>query len=89
MLVCASIIAQPIESQENKNFSSRTMQGNYAGFAQSVVAMRVRPESVQLPLTGRKTVMQHVAMYHPLEPCCVWSVLRRAGGGATKAIAFY
>ena len=33
MLACASIIAQPIESQGNKNFFSTIMQGNYAGFA--------------------------------------------------------
>ena len=39
MLVCASIIAQPIESQGNKKFFSTIMQGNYAGFAQSVVAI--------------------------------------------------
>jgi hypothetical protein len=39
MLVCASIIAQPIESQGNKNFLSTIMLGNYAGFAQSVIAI--------------------------------------------------
>jgi hypothetical protein len=39
MLVCASIIAQPTESQGNKNFLSRIMHGNYAGFARSVVAI--------------------------------------------------
>jgi hypothetical protein len=39
MLVCASIIAQPTESQGNKNFLSRNMHGNYAGFARSVVAI--------------------------------------------------
>jgi hypothetical protein len=39
MLVCASIIAQPIESQGNKIISSTIMQGNYAGFAQSVVVI--------------------------------------------------
>ena len=39
MLACASIIAQPIESQGNKNFHSKIMQGNYAGFVQSVVAI--------------------------------------------------
>ena len=39
MLVCASIIAQPIESQGNKKFFSTAMQGNYAGIAQSVVAI--------------------------------------------------
>ena len=39
MLVCASIIAQPIESQENKKSFSINMLGNYAGFAQSVVAI--------------------------------------------------
>jgi hypothetical protein len=40
MLVCASINAQNIESQSqgNKNFFSRIMPGNYAGFAQSAVA---------------------------------------------------
>jgi hypothetical protein len=36
MLVCASIIAQPIESSGYKNFLSTIMPGNYAGFAQSV-----------------------------------------------------
>src|ERR1700730_15001908 len=39
MLARASIIAQPIESRGNKFFFSTTMQGNYAGFAQSVVAI--------------------------------------------------
>ena len=39
MLVCASIIAQPIESRGNKFFFSTIMQGNYAGFAQSVDAV--------------------------------------------------
>jgi hypothetical protein len=39
MLVCASITAQPIESQGNKNFFPRTMQTNYAGFARSVVGV--------------------------------------------------
>src|SRR5271170_6433150 len=39
MLVCASIITQPIESQGNKRFISINMLGNYAGFAQSVVAI--------------------------------------------------
>ena len=39
MLVCASIIAQPIESQGNKKIFSTIMQGNYADFAQSVVAI--------------------------------------------------
>jgi hypothetical protein len=39
MLVCASIIAQPIESQGNKKVSSTIMQGNYAAFAQSVVVI--------------------------------------------------
>ena len=33
MLVCASIIAQAIESEGNKKSFSRIMQGNYAGFA--------------------------------------------------------
>jgi hypothetical protein len=39
MLAGASIIAQPIEAQGNNNFHSKTMQVNYAGFAQSVVAI--------------------------------------------------
>ena len=39
MLDCAGIIAQPIEAQANKKSFSTTMQGNYAGFAQSVVAV--------------------------------------------------
>ena len=39
MLARASIIAQTIESQGNKNVFSAIMQGNYAGFAQSVVAI--------------------------------------------------
>jgi hypothetical protein len=39
MLVCASIIAQPVLSQGIKKSFSTTMQGNYAGFAQSVVAI--------------------------------------------------
>jgi hypothetical protein len=39
MLICASIIAQPIESQGNKIFLSQIMHGNYAGFARSVVAI--------------------------------------------------
>ena len=42
MLVCASIIAQPIESRGNKFFFSRTMQGNYTGFARSVVDLFAR-----------------------------------------------
>ena len=36
---CASIIAQPIKAQANKESFSTTMQGNYAGFAQSVAAV--------------------------------------------------
>jgi hypothetical protein len=39
MLDCANIIAQPVESQGNKKYFSITMQGNYAGFAESVVAI--------------------------------------------------
>jgi hypothetical protein len=39
MLVCASIIEQRIESQGNKKISSAIMQGNYAGFAHSVVVI--------------------------------------------------
>jgi hypothetical protein len=39
MLAGASIIAQPIESQGNKKSLSTTMQGNYAGFAESVVVI--------------------------------------------------
>jgi hypothetical protein len=39
MLACASIIPQPIESQGNEKFFSTIMQGNYAGFAQSVVVI--------------------------------------------------
>ena len=39
MLVCASIITQPIEAQANKNSRKRIMQANYAGFARSVVAV--------------------------------------------------
>src|SRR6202453_481519 len=39
MLICASIIAQPIKSQGIKKSTSTTMQGNYASFAQSVVAI--------------------------------------------------
>jgi hypothetical protein len=39
MLVCASIIAQPIEPQGNKNFAPTIMQGNYAGFRKSVVVI--------------------------------------------------
>ena len=39
MLVCASIIAQPIESQGNKKVFPINMLGNYAGFALSVVAI--------------------------------------------------
>jgi hypothetical protein len=35
MLVCASIITQPIESQGNLKILLKVMQGNYAGFAQS------------------------------------------------------
>jgi hypothetical protein len=39
MLVCTGIITQPIELQANKNCCSPIMHGNYAGFAQSVVAI--------------------------------------------------
>jgi hypothetical protein len=39
MLVCVSIIAQPTDSQGLKDFLSRIMHGNYAGFARSVVAI--------------------------------------------------
>jgi hypothetical protein len=39
MLVCASIIAQPIEAQQNKKSSSINMLGDYAGIAQSVSAI--------------------------------------------------
>jgi hypothetical protein len=39
MLDCASIIAQPIESEGNKIISSTIMQVNYAGFAQEVVVI--------------------------------------------------
>ena len=42
MLDCASIIAQPLESKEIKKILSTTMQGNYAGFAQSVVVFFAR-----------------------------------------------
>ena len=42
MLDCAGIIAQPIEAHANKKSLSTTMQGNYAGFAQSVVAVVAR-----------------------------------------------
>jgi hypothetical protein len=39
MLVCASIIAQASESQGIKKLISTIMQGNYAGFAPSDVAV--------------------------------------------------
>src|SRR5665213_3206095 len=43
MLVRGSIIAQPIESQGNKNLFSTIMQANYAGFArQSSTSLRAR-----------------------------------------------
>jgi hypothetical protein len=39
MLICAGIIAQPIEPQGNRIFLSPIMHGNYAGFARSAVAI--------------------------------------------------
>jgi hypothetical protein len=39
MLDCASIIAQPFQSQRNRKNSSTIMQVNYADFAQSVVVI--------------------------------------------------
>ena len=52
MLHCAGIIAQAILAQANKKSFSTTMQGNYAGCAQSVVAVVDFLARPRLPVPG-------------------------------------